>query len=336
MEFAFSEEQQSYRRRARALAGSLPTTASAAAIVAGAAREGLLRGGLADKSDAAGADFDVIGVAIAVEELSHTSATAGFVLALHTGVMLALAPHPTYADRLVDGTLAGAVALSSDVLPVLSPAPDARLSGRASWVGPLTEGGVAIVGARTETETVACFLPLDGAGVESTVLDIAALDGFACGHLSFAGAAVLVLGSPVPLMARVRVLLAAAGLGIGRRALEEALAAARAYVRTGAGGEQTVQGLLADAATELEAARVLVWKAAAAEAVSLADASMAKLIATEAAQRAVSRATQVLGADTFKAGHIIERLAQDVRALELFAGRTEALRDAIAEATLPR
>ena len=52
--------------------------------------------------------------------------------------------------------------------------------------------------------------------------------------------------------------------------------------------------------------------------------------------RAVARATQVVGADSFRRGHVIERLAQDVRALELFAGRTEALREAVAQEELPR
>lgn len=54
-----------------------------------------------------------------------------------------------------------------------------------------------------------------------------------------------------------------------------------------------------------------------------------------AAQRAIERTTQVVGMETFRQGHIIERLAQDVRALELFAGRTEALRAAVAEEVLP-
>jgi alkylation response protein AidB-like acyl-CoA dehydrogenase len=57
---------------------------------------------------------------------------------------------------------------------------------------------------------------------------------------------------------------------------------------------------------------------------------MAKLAATYAAQRAVERATQVVGAESLRRDHIIGRLALDVRALELFAGRTEALRDAVA------
>jgi alkylation response protein AidB-like acyl-CoA dehydrogenase len=146
----------------------------------------------------------------------------------------------------------------------------------------------------------------------------------------------MALGATMPIMALVRLLLTAAGLGIGRRALYEALIAAQGRTGRGAGGEQTVQGLLADAATELDAATLLTWKAATASELSLADASMAKLAATEATQRAVARATQVVGADSFRSDHIVERLAQDVRALELFAGRTEALREAVALDTLPR
>jgi alkylation response protein AidB-like acyl-CoA dehydrogenase len=142
------------------------------------------------------------------------------------------------------------------------------------------------------------------------------------------------IGATLPIMTRIRVLMAAAGIGIGRRALREALATARA-AHTAAAGEQTVQGLLADAATELDAAKMMMWKAGSAPVPSLADASMAKLAATSAAQRAVERATQVVGVDSFQRGHIIERLAQDVRALELFAGRTEALREAVAEEVLP-
>jgi hypothetical protein len=42
-----------------------------------------------------------------------------------------------------------------------------------------------------------------------------------------------------------------------------------------------------------------------------------------------------VGAEAFRRGHVVERLAQDVRALEVFAGRTEALREAVAGETLP-
>jgi alkylation response protein AidB-like acyl-CoA dehydrogenase len=82
---------------------------------------------------------------------------------------------------------------------------------------------------------------------------------------------------------------------------------------------------------------MLTWQAAAHGAnVPLAAASMAKLAATTAAQAAVVRATQAVGVDSFRRGHVIERLTQDVRAIELFAGRTEALREAVADVELPK
>lgn len=228
----------------------------------------------------------------------------------------------------------GAVSLSSDQVPELA---GDRLTGRASWIAPVADGAIAIVAGRSADGLVACAARLDDAGIGIERIATAGLTGVAFADVVFARVPCTVLGPTMGLMARVRVLLAAATLGMGRRALREALAALRAQAGRpqGAGGEQTVQGLLADAATELEAAAVLIDQAAATGTPSLADASMAKLLATEATQRAVARATQVIGAASFTEGHIIESLAQDVRALELFAGRTEALREAIAADVLP-
>jgi alkylation response protein AidB-like acyl-CoA dehydrogenase len=209
-----------------------------------------------------------------------------------------------------------------------------RLSGRARWVAPITEHGLAVVAPRSGGARAAYAVPLDAPGVAVERVHTAGLEGLVCGHLTLDGVSCISIGATLPIMTRIRVLMAATGLGIGRRALRDALTTARA-AHTAAAGEQTVQGLLADAATELDAAEMLMWKAAAARVPSLAEASMAKLAATAAAQRAVERATQVVGADSFQRGHIVERLAQDVRALELFAGRTEALREAAAEEVLP-
>jgi alkylation response protein AidB-like acyl-CoA dehydrogenase len=236
-----------------------------------------------------------------------------------------------FAD-LDSGEVVGAIALSSDDVPVEQ---DGRLSGRAAWVTPLTPLGVAVLGMRSGDGLTAAAVSLNAPGVMQEPVDTAALGGVVCGHVLLDGAPFVAVGPTMPFMSRVRILLAAAGLGMGRRALREALVAAHGHTGHGAGGEQTVQGLLADAATELDAAMLLTWKAAAARELSLAEASMAKLAATEATQRAVARATQVVGADSFRRGHIIERLAQDVRTLELFAGRTEALREAVAIETLP-
>jgi len=150
----------------------------------------------------------------------------------------------------------------------------------------------------------------------------------------FSGTPCLAACETTAVMACARTLIASVALGISSRALRESLAVV--HREHGAGGEQTVQGLLADTATELDAARMLTWSAAAkGKDVSLANASMAKLAATTAAQAAVTRATQVVGVDSFRRGHVIERLTQDVRAIELFAGRTEALRESVAVDQLP-
>ena len=321
MEFNLSEVQQSFRTRGESLGRELPEDAPAADVIVGAARIGILD-----------PRADLLSAALAVEGLADRSSAAAIALALHTGVVLGLGGDDRFT-ALVRGETVGAIALSTDDLPVED---DGRVGGRASLVGPLTDRGVAIVGARRGDALVACAVSLDAPEVTVHRMQTAALRGFVCGHVDVTGAEGIALGPTLPFMTRVRLLLSAAGLGMGRRALREALHAAHRHRGRGAGGEQTVQGLLADAATELDAAMMLIWTAASEAEPSLARASMAKLAVTDATQRAVARATQVIGVDSFRQGHIIERLAQDVRALELFAGRTEALREAVAGEILPR
>jgi alkylation response protein AidB-like acyl-CoA dehydrogenase len=320
MDFNLTDTQERWQTTAQELAPSL-VLASATDVIVRAARAGLVQ-----------ADADLLAAAVAVEAIAWESAAAAITLALHTGVVMGL-PKDARVDALVRGEKIGAIALSSEDLP--SPA-NGRLFGRASWVAPLADGALAIVGVRVDSGLEAAAVTLNDSGVSSEPVASAALKGLACGHLRFDGAEFTALGATTPFMVRVRVLLAAAALGIGRRALHEALSVARGHTGRGAGGEQTVQGLLADSATDLDAAKLLTWKAASSSDPSLGAASMAKLASTDATQRAVARATQVVGVDSFRSEHIVERLAQDVRALELFAGRTESLREAVALETLPR
>ena len=320
MHFNLTPVQQSWKEKAQSLAHDLSDDPAAADVVAGASRVGLLDPGA-----------DLISAAVAIETLAYHSSAAAMALALHSGVVLALGPDDRFS-ALSRGETVGAIALSTDTMPAEE---HGRLTGTASLVGPVTDHGVAVVGARAGDGLVACAVSLDAPHVATAVIATAALGGFVCGNVVMDGASAEVLGPTLPFMTRVRILLSAAGVGMGKRALNEALHAAHTLRGRGAGGEQTVQGLLADAATELDAALLLIWKAAAAQTLSLAEASMAKLAATEATQRAVVRATQVIGVDSLNRGHIIDRLAQDIRALELFAGRTEALREAVANELLP-
>jgi alkylation response protein AidB-like acyl-CoA dehydrogenase len=321
MDFNLTAAQREWQAKAKAFAGEVAASASAPTIVARAGRDGLIE-----------PSIDLLTAAVVVEAIAWESAGAAVTLALHVGVLAGLS-RDARMETLGRGEVVGALALSSEDTPAHQ---GDRLSGRASWVAPLTGRALAIVGVRGGNGLEAAAVALDSAGVTIEPVAAAGLKGLVCGHLRFDNAPGTIVGATMPFMSRVRVLLAAAGLGMGRRALHEALVVARGHTGHGAGGEQTVQGLLADAATELDAAKMLIWKAATATQLSLAEASMAKLASTESTQRAVARATQVVGADSFRSGHILEQLTQDVRALELFAGRTEALREAVAAETLPR
>jgi len=132
-----------------------------------------------------------------------------------------------------------------------------------------------------------------------------------------------------------RVAIAAQALGIGEAAIAEAISYGKQRQQFGQpiANFQAIQWMLADMATELEAARMLTWKAASAkdrqEKVAL-EASMAKLAASEAAHKAADKAMQILASAGYRRGSIVERLFRDVRATEIYQGTSEAQRMIIA------
>jgi acyl-CoA dehydrogenase len=136
-----------------------------------------------------------------------------------------------------------------------------------------------------------------------------------------------------------RVSVAGAALGFARRALKEAIRYARERRLFGAplADFQLTQGALADMATELQAATLLTYHAAgrrdAGRNVTL-EAAMAKMNATEAAQRIVDRALQMFGGRGVERGHIMERLYRDVRLLRIYEGATEVQKLIIARLLL--
>jgi len=128
---------------------------------------------------------------------------------------------------------------------------------------------------------------------------------------------------------RLRPTVGAAACGMAQRALSEALqhAAARRQFGRPLAEFQLVQEKLARMATDLTAARLLVYRAAwekdkGAERVTL-EAAMAKAFATEAAQRIVDDAVQILGGRGVLAEHPVDRLYRSVRALRIYEGTTE-------------
>ena len=128
----------------------------------------------------------------------------------------------------------------------------------------------------------------------------------------------------------------AAALGFARRALDEALTWARHRRAFGKNltDFQLTQGRLADMALEVDASALLVYRAAwtrdsGAERVTR-EAAMAKLFATEAAQRVIDQAVQLLGGRGVVAGSPVERLYREVRALRIYEGTSEIQRLVIA------
>ena len=141
---------------------------------------------------------------------------------------------------------------------------------------------------------------------------------------------------------RLRSTVAAAACGMARRALDEALAHARSREQFGRplADLQMTQQKLARMATDLDAARLLTYRAAA-----LADrgqprvtleAAMAKSFATEAAQRIVDDAVQIWGGRGALASSPVDRLYRAVRALRIYEGATEVQHLVIARQLLAR
>lgn len=131
-----------------------------------------------------------------------------------------------------------------------------------------------------------------------------------------------------------------AALGFARKALGLTLARVRSRQLFGGplSNLQMVQGHLADMALDVDAAALLVYRAAwtkdrGAARVSR-EAAMAKLYATEAAQRVVDAAVQLHGGDGVRSGHPVEELYRDVRALRIYEGASDVQKVVIARAAL--
>jgi acyl-CoA dehydrogenase len=134
----------------------------------------------------------------------------------------------------------------------------------------------------------------------------------------------------------------AAAVGFAQRALEEAIRYSKTRRQFGRpiAEFQGIEFKLAEMASELEAARLLVYQAAWAHDCGNADAkqksSMAKLYATEATQRIVDQALQIHGGNGLVAGSIMERLYRDVRALRIYEGTSEIQKIVIARELLKK
>jgi len=99
-----------------------------------------------------------------------------------------------------------------------------------------------------------------------------------------------------------------------------------------------VQGHLADMAVKIDAAALLVYRAAWTKDTGAArvtrEAAMAKLYATEAAQRVIDSAVQIHGGDGVRSGHPVEMLYREIRALRIYEGASDVQKIIIARSAL--
>jgi butyryl-CoA dehydrogenase len=138
-----------------------------------------------------------------------------------------------------------------------------------------------------------------------------------------------------------RVGIAAQAVGIAQGAFDEALAYAQERQQFGKtlAHFQAIQFYLADMATELDAARLLTWKAAWAKDTQkryTLEAAQAKLFASEAAQRITNKALQIHGGYGYTREYNVERFFRDARITEIYEGTSEIHKMVIADWVIHR
>jgi butyryl-CoA dehydrogenase len=336
------------------------------AVVAELARLGLM--GVTVPTKWGGAGLDYVSYALAIEAMAAASAVVAVIAAINNSLVAepivefgTEAQKQNWLRRLASGESLGAFALSeehagSDAANQQSVARlDERgyvINGRKVWVANAAAADLLVLFAATQPgirgRGVSAFLvPMDTPGIKRLdVQDSLGVRGLGCVDLDLRDVRVgadALLGNPgdgfkIAMWALDggRVAIAAQALGLGKAALEEALSYAKSREAFGQpiGNYQAIQWMLADMATELDAARMLTMKAADSRqrgARPTLDASMAKLFASEAAHRAADKAMQILASNGYRRGSVVERLFRDVRATEIYQGTSEVQRMVIAE-----
>ncbi len=193
--------------------------------------------------------------------------------------------------------------------------PAAGRRGIACFVVPADASGLAFAGAQVLSEPHPLgAIELNGCRIPDSALLAGPGEGFALGLRA---------------LDLLRPTVAAAACGFASRALEEAVAHATTRRQFGKmlAEQQLIQAKLARMATDLEAARLLTRRAAEAADSGAASltlaAAQAKLFATEAAQRIVDEAVQILGGRGVLAASPVDRLYRAVRALRIYEGTSE-------------
>jgi len=339
-------------------------------LLAAMGEHGLLRGLFGGSPEDAPQDAAAMQLCLLRETIAQISVEAETALALQGlgSYPILQSGNRATVDRwipgVVRGTTVAAFALTepeagSDAAALnLRADPDGdgwRLHGEKLWISNAPEADVYTVFARTTTGAgargvTAFAVAGDADGLSGEALEL--LSPHPIGRLRFDGVRV----GPLDVLGEVD-----AGFRVAMRTLDlfrpsvgafavgmaqSALHATLDHVRTrhAYGGplsdQQSVRHILADLATRLQAARLLVYAAARAYDAGAPrgeitrSAAMAKLFATEAAQTIVDQCVQLHGARALQRGHLLEHLYRDVRAPRIYEGASEVQRSIIARELL--
>lgn len=228
------------------------------------------------------------------------------------------------------------------------------LNGRKTWI---SNGGIADVytvfartGEAPGAKGLSAFVvPADVAGLKiEERLEVIAPHPLATLHFDnvrIEGSALIGdqgrgFGIAMSVLDVFRSTVAAAALGFARRALDEAIARVTTRQVQGAplSDLQMVQGHIADMAVDVDASALLIYRAAWAKDSGAPrvtrEAAMAKLFATDHAQKVIDTAVQLHGGDGVRSGQMVERLYREIRALRIYEGASDVQRVVIARQTL--
>jgi len=312
--------------------------------------------------------LDVRSLALCRETLGYYSGLADFAFAMQglgSGAISLFgtdAQRKIYLPAVASGEAIAAFALSeaeagSDVAAMATTAEVSGdgyvLNGEKTWI---SNGGIAdfyCVFARTGEEPGARGLSVFIVDASNPGLEIAERIETIAPHplarLSFRNCQVAGsdrLGNPgegfeiaMATLDVFRTTVAAAALGFARRALDEALGHTNTRQLFGAplSALQMTEAAIADMATEIDASALLVYRSAWAKDCHqdrvTREAAMAKLYATEAAQKIIDRAVQLFGGRGVVKGNMVESLYREIRALRIYEGASEIQKVIIARQT---
>lgn len=318
-----------------------------------------------------GAGMDALSYALALEEISRACASTGVIMSVQNSLVCGPlvssgsdAQKAKWLPDLATGKKIGCFALSepeagSDAAAQRTTAVRKGtgwiISGTKNFITNAPAADVMLVAANTDpgkgSRGISVFIvPTDTPGVKvgkhdekmgirGAVSAQVFLDGVAVGEDALLGAENEGFKIAMKGLDGGRIGIAAQAVGIARAAFEDAVRYARERKTFGQpiADHQAIQFKLADMATEIDGARLLLWRAAAKKDAGVRysrEAAMAKLFASEVANRVAKEALQVFGGYGYLADFPAERHYRDAKITEIYEGTSEIQRLVIASSLL--